>query len=74
MVTTIQISNELLTKLNDLKAVYENVQYKYIFENPITDEVNKVTSITSKSEVTITPENIKTIGEKVAVIRGMIIA
>ena len=66
--------SELLTKLNDLKAVYENVQYKYIFENPITDEVNKVTSITSKSEVTITPENIKTIGEKVAVIRGMIIA
>ena len=64
----------LISELNDLKILYENVQYKYIFENPITDEAKKTTSITSKSEITITPENIKAIGEKVASIRGMIIA
>ena len=64
--------SELLKKLNDLKAEYDKVQYKYVFEKPVTDEINKTTSITSKSEITITPENIQAIGEKVAAIRGLI--
>lgn len=65
---------ELLVKLNDLKTEYDKVEYKYIYERPLTDEVNKVTSITSKSEITITPENIRVISEKVAAIRGLITA
>jgi hypothetical protein len=65
---------ELLQKLNDLKLEYDKVQYKYVYQAPVTDEVNKTTTITSKSEITITPENIRVIGEKIAAIRGLITA
>ena len=65
---------ELLKKLNDLKAEYDKVGYKYVFSQPVTDEANKSTTITSKSEITISPENIQAIGDKIAAIRGMIIA
>ena len=65
---------ELIQKLNDLQTEYDKVTYKYIYQSPVTDEVNKTTNITSKSEITITPENIKAIGDKVAAIRGLITA
>ena len=65
---------ELIQKLNDLKSEYDKVGYKYVYEHPITDEVNKVTTITSKSEITISNENINAIGEKIAAIRGLITA
>ncbi|MBI4945610.1 MAG: hypothetical protein HY840_04325 [Bacteroidetes bacterium] len=64
--------SELLKQLSDLKTEYDKVQYKYIYERPITDEVTKTTSITSKSEIIITPENIQVIGEKIAVLRKLI--
>ena len=64
--------SELLKKLNDLKTEYDKVQYKYVFVRPTIDDMNKTTSITSKSEITITPENIQAIGEKIAAIRGLI--
>ena len=65
---------ELIQKLNDLKSEYDKIQYKYVYEHPVTDEVNKITTITSKSEVTISPENINAIGEKIAAIREFITA
>lgn len=65
---------ELLLKLNDLKAEYDKVEYKYVFSQPVTDELNKSTTITSKSEITITPENIKAIGDKISAIRNLITA
>jgi hypothetical protein len=64
--------SELLQKLNALKSEYDKVQYKYIYVRPVTDEITKTTSITSKSEILITPENIQAIGEKIAAIRGLI--
>jgi len=63
---------ELLKKLNDLRSEYDKVQYKYVYERPVTNEVTKLTTITSKSEISITPENIQAIGEKIAAIRGLI--
>ncbi|MBI3501735.1 MAG: hypothetical protein HY063_08060 [Bacteroidetes bacterium] len=65
---------ELLQKLNDLKTEYDKVGYKYVYERPVTDEVNKVTTITSKSDITISPENIQAIGDKISAIRGLITA
>ena len=65
---------ELLRQLTDLNSEYDKVQYKYVYERPVTDEVNKVTTITSRSEITITPEIIQAISDKVAAIRGMIVA
>ena len=66
--------SEFLKQLNDLKTEYDKVQYQYVYERPVTDEVTKTTTITSKSEITITPENIRVISDKVAAIRGLIIA
>ncbi|MBI4931518.1 MAG: hypothetical protein HY841_12185 [Bacteroidetes bacterium] len=65
---------ELLQKLNDLKSEYDKVQYVYKYERPVTDEVTKTTTITSKSDIIITPQSIETITEKVAAIRGLITA
>ncbi|HEY4797458.1 MAG TPA: hypothetical protein VII99_00130 [Bacteroidia bacterium] len=65
---------ELLQKLNDLRTEYDKVEYKYKFEQPVTDEVNKTTTITSKSDVVISPENIQTISDKIAAIRTLITA
>lgn len=65
---------ELLTKLNDLKSEYDKVEYKYVYERPITDEVTKTTTITSKSGIIISQETIDAIGEKIAAIRGLITA
>ena len=65
---------ELLQKFSDLKSDFDKVQYKYIYKRPVTDETNKITTITSESEITITPEVIQTIGEKIATIRQLIIA
>ena len=39
---------ELLLKLNDLKVEYDKVEYKYIYDRPVTDEATKMTTITSK--------------------------
>lgn len=65
---------ELLVKLNDLRSEYDKVEYKYIYSQPVTDEVNKSTTITSKSEITISPENIKAIGDKISALRNLITA
>lgn len=64
--------DSLVSQLNDLKEAYKKVDYKYIFQIPVTDEVNKITSITSKSEVSITPADIKIISEKVTSLRSKI--
>lgn len=65
---------ELLSKLKDLKTEYDKVEYKYVYSPPVTDALNKNTTITSKSEITITPETISAIGEKIAAIRNLITA
>jgi hypothetical protein len=65
---------ELLQKLNDLKSEYDKVSYKYTYMAPVTDEVNKTTTVTSTSETNITNEMINAIGEKIAAIRGLITA
>lgn len=65
---------ELLAKLNDLKGEYDKVQYKYVYTQPVTDEVTKSTTITSQSEISITPETIEAIGKKISEIRTLITA
>lgn len=64
--------SELLQKLNDLKTEFDKVEYKYVYQQPVTDEVAKTTTVTSKSEINITPETIQNIGDKIASIRGLI--
>lgn len=65
---------ELIDKLIDLNATFEQIQYKYEYIEPTTDAANKITTINSKSEVIITDEQLRQISEKVKGIRNQIIA
>lgn len=63
---------ELVTGLKELKTLFDDVKYIYIYEKPETDEAKKQTTITSKTEVKITVEQIDAISKKVESIRNLI--
>lgn len=63
---------DLITKMNDLSASFESIEFKYTYQKPTVDIEKKLTTITSASEVKITPEHIKAISEKILAIRSMI--
>jgi uncharacterized protein YwgA len=64
---------ELIAGLKSLNEVFEKIEYKYTYDKPITDEKKKTTTFTSKTEVVITPEQLKSISEKIENIRKMIV-
>lgn len=64
---------ELISSLEDLLTAYEGVTFEYVYQEPVTDPAKKMTTITSKTDVKITPEQVKTIGEKVESIRKQIV-
>ncbi len=64
---------EFVDKLNDLSTVFDGVTFKYIYEKPTTDPDKKLTTINSKSEVSISDEQIESISEKVKAIRTGIV-
>jgi PBP1b-binding outer membrane lipoprotein LpoB len=62
-----------IDSLIDLASVFDNIKFIYIYEKPTTDVENKITTINSKSEVSISEEQLKTISEKIAKIRNSIV-
>lgn len=64
---------EFIDNLNDLSTVFDGVEFKYTYEKPTTDAEKKLTTITSKSEVNITAEQIESITQKVKSIRSQIV-
>ena len=64
---------EFIDNLNDLATVFDGVEFKYTYEKPTTDAEKKLTTINSKSEVNITPEQIESISQKVKSIRSQIV-
>ncbi|MBA3970658.1 MAG: hypothetical protein H0X46_00650 [Bacteroidetes bacterium] len=64
---------EFIDNLNDLSTVFDGVEFKYTYEKPTTDAEKKVTTVNSKSEVKITPEQIESITQKVKSIRSQIV-
>lgn len=64
---------ELANGLNDLAKIYEDIQFKYNFVEPVTDTVKKVTYINSTTEVVITDEQLRLISEKLKLIRNNIV-
>lgn len=58
-----------IDSLNDLASVFEKIEFNYVYEKPITDANNKTTTITSKSDVVVTNEQIETIAQKIKTIR-----
>lgn len=59
--------------LTDLSTVYDGVEFKYTYVKPTTDAGKKLTTINSTTEVTIRPEQIDAITQKVKAIRALII-
>lgn len=64
---------ELTTKLEDLLKVYEGIQFKYNFVEPVTDTAKKMTYINSTTEVIVSDEQLKQIAEKLEAIRNKIL-
>ena len=63
---------ELITGLKELKILFDAVEYKYIYNKPVTDEAKKLTTVTSKTEVKITPEQLDAISKKIEFVRNLI--
>ncbi len=66
------VEPELMDKLKDLSTVYDGIEFKYIYEKPTTDVNSKITTINSKTEVIITPEQMEAISQKIKAIRSQI--
>ncbi|MCW3086072.1 MAG: hypothetical protein JWP12_3438 [Bacteroidetes bacterium] len=64
---------EFIDNLNDLSTVFDGVEFQYKYEKPTTDADKKVTTINSKTEVKITPEQIESITLKIKSIRSQVV-
>lgn len=65
--------SDLNTSLSDLSKVYDGIQFKYNFVEPVTDTTKKVTYINSTTEVIVTDDQLNQIGEKLKQIRNKIV-
>jgi hypothetical protein len=64
---------EFIDNLNDLSTVFDGVEFQYKYEKPTTDAEKKITTINSKTEVKITPEQIESISQKVKNLRSQVV-
>ena len=63
----------LIDKLIDLASVFEGVEFKYTYEKPVVDVSGKTSTINSKTEIKISPEQIDQITQKIQAIRNLIV-
>ena len=63
----------LTAQLTELSKIYDGVQFKYNFVEPVTDTTKKLTYINSITEVIVSDEQIAQITEKIKEIRNKII-
>jgi hypothetical protein len=68
------IAGELIDGLKEAGNVLSMVNTAYQFSEPTTDVANKITTITSRSSVTITAEQVKALSERIAKLRNLTIA
>lgn len=66
-------TSALTSSLENLAKIYENIQFKYNFVDPVTDTVKKVTYINSTTEVVVTDEQLNQIIDTVKEIRDKIV-
>ncbi|HRH12228.1 MAG TPA: hypothetical protein PLU73_11970, partial [Bacteroidia bacterium] len=57
--------SDLVAQMKDLSKIYEGITFTYKYEAPTDDSLKKVTYINSRTEVTVTDEQIVKISEKV---------
>lgn len=63
----------LKSMLAELMRTYEGIGYRYIYEEPKTDSLRKVTYINSSTEITVTDEQLKQISSQISAMRNLII-
>ncbi|MEO6304085.1 MAG: hypothetical protein ABIP51_13025 [Bacteroidia bacterium] len=63
----------LTAQLADLSKIYDGIQFKYNFVEPVTDTTKKLTYINSTTEVIVSDEQIALITDKIKEIRNKII-
>ncbi len=63
----------LTAQLTDLSKIYDGIQFKYNFVEPVTDTTKKLTYINSTTEVIVSDEQIALITDKIKEIRNKII-
>lgn len=63
----------VISKLNELSDLYQDIEFKYTFVEPEVNVANKTTKILSESEVSMTQEQLDAITAKVDEIRNSII-
>jgi hypothetical protein len=63
----------LIKQFTELSALFDGIEMKYTFIEPTTQADKKLTIINSKTEVKITPDQVKAITEKIASIRKSIV-
>jgi len=64
----------LTAQLADLSKIYDGIQFKYNFVEPVTDTTKKLTYINSTTEVIVSDEQIALITDKIKEIRNKIIS
>ena len=64
---------QLTAMLSDLSKVYDGIQFKYNFVEPVTDTTKKITYINSTTEVVVSDDQLKQIGDKLKQIRDKIV-
>lgn len=64
----------LVVELLELNDLYNKVNTVYTYEEPTTDEANKITTINSTSSVSVSDEQLEVISEKIMKIRTDIIS
>lgn len=65
--------SDLNTSLADLSKVYDGIQFKYNFVEPVTDTTKKITYINSTTEVIVTDDQLNQISDKLKQIRNKIV-
>ena len=63
----------LTAQLTDLAKIYDGIQFKYNFVEPVTDTTKKLTYINSTTDVIVSDEQIALITDKIKEIRNKII-
>lgn len=64
---------DLTSGLSDLFKIYEGIQFKYNFVEPVTDTTKKLTYINSTTEIIVSDDQLQQITDKVKEIRNKII-
>lgn len=69
-----ELNNNLIQELKDLQFYFEKIEFKYTYREPITDEENKITTLTHDLEIKIDTDILNQISMKIRTIREQIIS